>query len=769
MRTIINANYSWNFENKLVDLPHSLSMLDESYFKNSDVTVKGTYTKTFCLDLSQVKDKVVVLRFKGASAVCKVFCNDKHVKTNYCPYNEFDVELNGYELIQNSKAVYEIRAEVDAKEDETVPPFGYQLDYLCFGGLYRGVELLILDKEHIKLLNVTGNMAGEVRIDLQTTEKEPSVTYELYDPRGNLVLKTSKKEELKVESPQLWDLGKGLLYKLVVKYKDDELSKTFGFRDAKFTTEGFFINGRKVKLFGANRHQSYPYVGYAMAENLQIEDARLVMKTGMNIVRTSHYMQSTAFLDECDRLGLLVFEEIPGWQHVSKDPVWRERVVENVRFMIQRDKSHPSIVLWGVRINESPDDDELYSKTNELAHKLDPSRQTGGVRYLPNSHLLEDVYTFNDFIHNGKNQGLRDPKAVHKTSCPHLVTEYCGHTYSTKRFDDELHRQSHALRHAKVLNDMFANPNICGCITWCLFDYNTHSDFGSGDMICHHGIYDMHRINKLASFAYLSQNSEAPVLELSSLVDDGDCAMNAILPNTIFTNADSVRLYANEEYLGTYTPDTKNFGALPHAPVQIPYYFEKRLIDVGFKNKKDRDFLAYMVEQAKVDPSGKAIKKHALKILLLALKVKKSIPDFIQMITNIQSFTQNRKPIWRFEAIKDNKVVKTQVIDPDAPLLFNTALNTNVIKLSDWDTYQVVQIKIFVTKEGCSTILPYFFDSLCVSVEGPLELYGSKSLVTIVGGTASVYLRTTQKTGEARVLLHSSKLGDKTLNVTIGD
>jgi beta-galactosidase len=95
-----------------------------------------------------------------------------------------------------------------------------------------------------------------------------------------------------------------------------------------------------------------------------------------NIVRTSHYPQSPHFLDACDELGLPVPEEIPGWQHLGNDQ-WRELVVDNVRQMIRRDWNHPSIVPWGVRVSESRDDHDLYTRTNALAHKLDPTRQTG--------------------------------------------------------------------------------------------------------------------------------------------------------------------------------------------------------------------------------------------------------------------------------------------------------------------------------------------------------------------------------------------------------
>ena len=127
----------------------------------------------------------------------------------------------------------------------------------------------------------------------------------------------------------------------------------------------------------------------------------------VNAVRTSHYPQSHAFIEECDRRGILVFTEIPGWQYVSSSQHWRDICIQNVEEMVRQYRNHPSIFMWGVRVNESQDDDALYTKTNALAHSLDPTRPTSGVRYLEKSSLLEDIYSYNDFSHNGTNPGCR--------------------------------------------------------------------------------------------------------------------------------------------------------------------------------------------------------------------------------------------------------------------------------------------------------------------------------------------------------------------------
>src|SRR5208282_5235806 len=115
--------------------------------------------------------------------------------------------------------------------------------------------------------------------------------------------------------------------------------------------------------------------------------------------------------------GLLVLEEIPGWQHIG-DAAWQDLAVDNVRRMARRDWNHPAIVLWGVRINESEDNHVFYTRTNAMARSFDPTRQTGGIRYLYNSELLEVVFTMNDF-----GFPLRPPN--HPL---YLNTEFVGHT-----------------------------------------------------------------------------------------------------------------------------------------------------------------------------------------------------------------------------------------------------------------------------------------------------------------------------------------------------
>ena len=197
-----------------------------------------------------------------------------------------------------------------------------------------------------------------------------------------------------------------------------------------------------------------------------------------------------------------MFTEIPGWQHIGGE-AWKQQAVENTREMVRQYRNHPSIILWGVRINESRDDDELYRLTNAVAREEDPSRATSGVRNFEKSSLLEDVYAYNDFSHTGSNPGCKAKKAVMPDKKKALIiTEHNGHMFPAKAFDSWEKRQEHALRHLRVQNDAAADGDHAGCFGWCMFDYATHKDFSSGDRVCYHGVMDAFRNPKLAAYAY---------------------------------------------------------------------------------------------------------------------------------------------------------------------------------------------------------------------------------------------------------------------------
>jgi beta-galactosidase len=364
---------------------------------------------------------------------------------------------------------------------------------------------------------------------------------------------------------KLWDLASPNLYSVHVRLMSggqvhDQDSRRIGFREATFTDHGFEINGKVMKLRGLDRHQTFPFVGQAMPGRVQRQDATILRKKlKCNIVRTSHYPQSRHFLDACDEMGLLVLEEIPGWQHIG-DEAWKLISIDNVSRMIRRDWNHPSIILWGVRINESEDDHGFYVRTNAVAHKLDPTRQTGGIRNFRESEFLEDVFTMNDF-----GFPLKPPNHPR-----YLNTEFVGHTYPTKTFDNKERVMEHTVRHARVHDQLASNPQYAGGLGWCAFDYNTHSDFGSGDRICYHGVTDIFRVPKPAAGFYKSQcdPEEEVVLEPAFHWARGDESIG-FTKAMVCSNCDYLKFYVDDKLVAKVDPDKEQFPHLRYAPFTV--------------------------------------------------------------------------------------------------------------------------------------------------------------------------------------------------------
>lgn len=597
MRPLIDFNSGWLFEGKdSVRLPHNAVELPFSYFDERTYQRVFTYEKRFAADPAWQGREVAVV-FDGAMANAKVSLNGEEIAAHKDGYTPFEARLTG-KLLDGENV---LTVTIDGSENPEIPPFGGQIDYLTYAGLYREAWLRV----------TSGIFVGNGKVetpDALVAQKSVRARIELANPQdlplsGTLLAtlsdaagRTLATTDAAIAGPmvdlafdglsdiELWDIDNPALYTLAVIIDtasgQDKAIFRFGFRSAEFTAEGFKLNGRALKLRGLNRHQSFPYVGYALGKSAQERDAEILKRElKLNMVRTSHYPQSHYFLDRCDELGLLVFEEMPGWQHIGGES-WKDESVENVRRMITRDWNHPSIVIWGVRINESQDDHDFYLRTNALAHELDSTRQTGGVRYITDSELLEDVYTMNDFILGQEEWGGNRPRTPLRPQqevtgldrvVPYMITEYGGHMYPTKSWDQEQRQAEHVLRHLEVLNAAYGDPQIAGCIGWCAFDYNTHKDFGSGDRICHHGVMDMFREPKFAAYAYISQcdPSDEVILKPVTFWARGERNIGGVLPLMILTNCDEVELRYGNNPPKRFRPDRDAFPHLPHAPVVI--------------------------------------------------------------------------------------------------------------------------------------------------------------------------------------------------------
>ena len=757
-----------------VRLPHSVATTPLNYFNVRDYQMVSGYRRVFKTEKAW-RAKRVFVTFMAAAHEATVFLNGKELGTHSCGYTSFTFELTKFLLPVGKKNVLAVK--LNSREDIDVPPFGFVIDYMTYGGLYREVFLGVANENYIEDIFVSTSgthVAVQISLDKKCAAEILLSLYKMGEnkPLFEKLYVVDDADEITAEFDagkiSLWSLENPSLYVLNVQLRNDtkiidEKSVRFGFRDIQMTSDGLFLNGERVLLRGLDRHQSFAHVGYAMPASIQRSDADILKdELGLNAVRTSHYPQSQDFLDRCDERGLLVFTEIPGWQHIGDSKSWREQCVKNVEEMVLQYRNHPSIFLWGVRINESPDCDELYEKTNEVCHSLDPTRPTGGVRCIKKSHLLEDVYTYNDFSHSGDNAGCVSKNTVTPNpEKPYLISEYCGHMFPTKIFDDEMHRTEHAIRHANIINDVAVEKGVAGAFGWVAFDYNTHKDFGSGDGICYHGIMDMYRNPKLAAAVYKSQQEKIPVLEVSTSMDMGEHPASIRGRSWIFTNADSVKMYLGKTFIAEFKRENSPYKNIPHGPILIDDYVGNRLVDAeGLSENLARKLKSILNAIAFYGEDGIAAKQwfEYMQILPRGFTREKIALLYGKYIGN----WGGESSTFRFDAIKDGTVIKTVLKGAVESISIHADVSSNV--LHEDATWDAAEVRLSICDQS-QNVLPYFNEAVEFSVTGPIEIIGQK-LGSFRGGVTGVYVRTVGKKGEASLIVKCTGL-EKTIDFVV--
>ena len=754
-------------EGQRVRLPHTVKETKLHYADHADYQMVCGYRRQLALG-KELAGKHLFVQFDGAAHIATVYVNGQALACHKCGYTAFRVEITDAVTLggENWLAV-----KLDTTENPAVPPFGFVIDYLTYGGLYREVWLDVREKSYIEDLYITTP-------DLATLRIKPT----LYNAQGCIVLVELYKGERLLQKKaytaggvitmacpgvKSWDTEHPILYTcrvtlLKIGRVMDVWEGKVGFRTAQFKADGFYLNGKKTFLRGLNRHQCYPYVGYAAPEKLQREDAVILKRElSCNAVRTSHYPQSQYFIDECDKLGLLVFTEIPGWQHIGGED-WKDQAVENTREMVTQYRNHPSIILWGVRINESQDDDELYRRTNAVARELDPSRATSGVRYLEKSSLLEDVYAYNDFSHTGNNSGCKPKRAVMGDGKkPLLISEHNGHMFPTKAFDTWQRRQEQALRHAKVLSDAAADGGHAGCFGWCMFDYPTHKDFGSGDRVCYHGVMDAFRNPKLAAALYASQGDGTPVLAVGSSMDIGDYPGGVVGDVAVFTNADAVSLYKNGNFVTKLQPG--DWKGLAHPPMILDDTIGLLLqTQEGFDKKKadlirtcllsvQKHGLAHLTP-ADLTRMGVAMAKYGL-----------SFDDAMALYGKYIGNWGGEATVWRLDGEENGQVVASVTCCPSARLHLEVRPSHTV--LTEGDTYDMAAVRVRILDEYGNPA-PYAQIPVCFRLEGAGELVGPR-IAAAEGGMTGTYVKTTGTPGEAKLTITTDQTEPVEIDFTV--
>ena len=756
MKQSLNFNWSFvdHFEESFlkalpnykvkIDIPHNAVNVPYNYFSELDYQKIFTYEKFFDVE-DDLDNKVFILHFAGYMVKGHIYLNDHDLGVHGSTYLPVDLDVTSYLTKKNNRLL----VIIDGQEDEDYPPFGFAIDYLTFAGIYREVELYSHPKTYLKDIFVRGKMDGTISIQYEVMgNAKAKITHTVYY-KGSVAAEFNGQNYL-LKDHRLWDINKPRLYTLkttiVSSDGEEDYYTDFGFREAVFKQDGFYLNGNKIKLVGLNRHQGYPFVGYAMPQSMQEEDVDILKyELGVNVVRTSHYPQSEHFLNRCDQIGLLVVNEIPGWQFVSKKETWRNNFLENIKKMVITERNHPSLIAHGVRIDESIDDHELYSAANKLAHEFDPYRQTLGVRNFKNSELLEDIYAYNDFICRDLKAGLENPKHIKHQNKPYLVTEYMGHMDPLKATSDILTKIEVSKRHMKVMDDNYKYQNIAGAIGWCFVDYHTHVDFGSGDHICPHGVMDIYRNPKFSSYIYASQREDAPVLEVLSNIKPGDIPEAVYGDIYIATNCDYVALYKNDEFVGNFYPNKKEYKYVKHPLILIDNLVGETFKEERFK-QKHWDRMGKTFSYYAIHGLNKMKLKDSLFLARMMLTYRMNYSDLVYYWNKHVASWGGIAKKWTFKGYKDGKIVKELDIGPSKS--FDLKIKANRDYLEPKDTYDVLRIQLSHVDEYQSLML-YSNRVINIQVEGPISLIGDENQA-LLGGQLSIYIRSNGK-GQGRV------------------
>jgi beta-galactosidase len=720
-RLVFPINRNWRYNPKSVDgahgrefddskfervvVPHTNIRLPWHSFDDKSYEFISNYRRKFKLP-AEACGKHVFVDFEGVMAASTVWINGTKLGEYKGGYTPFSFDLTPHIDFRGENV---LAVDVDSTERPDIPPFGYQIDYLTFGGIYREVSLRLVPGTFIENVFARPNdvLSGKPTLDvdchlqhLEPTREPLTIEVELRDGEQSIA-KAKQTVAPREAAPEpvsytvhfdgitgikLWNLEHPHLYSVPVRLLRgnqvvDQDKRALGFRKAEFTDHGFELNGQVIKLRGLDRHQTFPFVGQAMAGRCQRSDANILRhKLKCNIVRTSHYPQSRHFLDACDEMGLLVLEEIPGWQHIG-DEAWKLISIDNVRRMIRRDWNHPSIILWGVRINESKDDHDFYSRTNALAHQLDPTRQSGGIRYFQSSEFLEDVFTMNDF-----GFPLKPPNHPR-----YLNTEFVGHTYPTKTIDQKERITEHMLRHARIHDQLASNPQYAGGIGWCAFDYNTHADFGSGDRICYHGVTDIFREPKMAAGFYKSQcvPSDEVVLEPAFHWARGDESVG-FTKAWVCSNCDHLKFYIADKLVAEVDPNKAEFAHLRYPPFVVD--------------------------------------------------LEKAVGHWGDL--RIEGYIQGKQVISK--TLSGRGVDQKFVLLPDDTRLMADGADSTRVVLRVTDEFGAIR--------------PFANDAIKLDLEGPAEIIGENPFA-LIGGTGAIWIRAKEQPGSVRLTATHPWLG----------
>ncbi len=607
MRNVLNLNKDWLFiknttditarEGESISLPHTWNAVDGHDGGNDYFRGPCLYVKTLKKADLPAAD-CYYLEIRGANSSADVYVGGEKLAHHDGGYSTWRVDLTGKLADETDIAIV-----VDNSPNETVYP--QMADFTFYGGLYRDVNLIAVNKSHFDLdyygapgLKITPAVEGkdakvEVEVYVTNLTDTQKLVYTIYDKDENEIQKiesTDTKVVFDIKDVHLWHGRRDpYLYCCEVELVEgeavlDNVCNRFGCRTFKIDPDnGFILNGEEYPLRGVSRHQDRLGVGNALLPEHHEEDIDLIMEVDTTTIRLAHYQHDQYFYDLCDEKGLVIWAEIP---YISKHmPGGRENTISQMKELISQNYNHASIVVWGLsnEISIGGSDEDLLENhriLNDLVHEMDKTRLTTiaavSMCKMDDPYLqIPDVVSYNHYFGwYGGDTSMNGPwfDKFHEThpTIPIGCSEYgCEalnwHTSEPKQGDYTEEYQ--AYYHEELIKQLFSRKYIWASHVWNMFDFGADARAEGGENGQNHkGLVTMDRkYKKDAFYAYKAWLSDEPFVHLCGkrYID----RVEDVTKVTVYSNQPEVELFVNGESIGKKTApdhffyfDVKNVG-----------------------------------------------------------------------------------------------------------------------------------------------------------------------------------------------------------------
>ncbi len=605
-----------------INLPHTWNINDTSTDTSAYLRGFGWYKKQLTLP-DHIKNKQIFLHFEGANQIAEVFVNGKKAGKHIGGYTAFTFDVSELVHFDNQNI---IAVKVDNRFNKDIPPLS--ADFTFYGGIYRDVWLIATDPVHITLNNFgskgiyistpkVSNKQASVNIkgkidNFSRKNRNIVVVNSISDPSGKEIAKINTKIKVKseqstefsineiIKKPALWSPDKPHLYSVKTELYDndkliDMVISPLGFRFFKMDADkGFYLNGKPLKLIGTNRHQDYAGLGNALPNRLHVKDLQMIKDVGFNFLRLAHYPQDPVVIETADRLGLIIWEEIPIVNYVTTSNAFLENSKQMMTEMIRQHYNHPSVIFWGymneVFLHDARGDrnKEMYfpkeylkttvqfaQELNDLAHKEDPGRITVMAGHQNPIYDETKISEITDAMGFNLYQGWYSSRFDHfgefvddmHKEFPNrkiILSEYGAgsderlHSNNPQRFDFTTEYQQ--AYHESYLKQIIDRPFIGASAVWCQSDFGSNRRVDSKAKINQKGLQYFDRKPKDIYYYYQAVLSNKPVVRIAShdwqIRNNTDTAQNK----------QSVKIYTNLSVLdilinGTHYKTLKSNGS----------------------------------------------------------------------------------------------------------------------------------------------------------------------------------------------------------------